>query len=64
MILNYEEDYFDPDDNRDFSDFDTYEDETREKFAKDMFDFLTDIMKQDNAVNEMFTSDKNAQKSE
>lgn len=54
-----DEDFYDPEDDMDFSDFDTYDDEKSLAFAEDMFDFLTDIIKQGEDVNEMFTSDDN-----
>ena len=62
MVIKIEEDYddfYDPEDDYDFTDYSDYDDETRESFAKDMFDFLTDIIKQGEIIGEKFTSDKN-----
>ncbi len=59
MIINIEEDFYDPEDDMDFSDFESYEDEYSEAFGSEMLSFLNDIIKQSDAINEDFTSDKN-----
>ena len=46
MIINIEEDFYDPEDDMDFSDFESYEDEYSESFAREMLSFLNDIIKQ------------------
>lgn len=58
-VLNLYDEYYNPDDDMDFTEDADYDDSVGEKFAKDMFDFLTDIIKLSGIVSESFTSDRN-----
>lgn len=62
MIIKYEEDYYDKEDDMDFSDYSNDDTEAREKFADDMFDFLTSIINLDSYITESFTSNRNENK--
>lgn len=58
-MLNLYDEYYNPDDDMDFTEDNDYDDAIGEKFAKDMFDFLTDIIKLSGVVSESFASDRN-----
>lgn len=61
MQILYEDDY-DLEDDMDFTNYSDYDDEVREEFAKDMFDFLMNVIKMDKFVTEKFTSDENEER--
>lgn len=59
MIIKYEEDYYDPEDDYDFTDYDDTDEELYQQFADEMYIFLMDIIKEGQLTTESFTSPNN-----
>ena len=62
MLLEYEDDYYDPEDDYDFTEYDETRERIGKKFADGMRSLIMDIISLSGITTEAFTSDNNLRK--